>query len=425
MEEAFLHFIWRFQQFDHSSLLTDTGQHISVFDPGHKNSDAGPDFKNAKVRIGEIVWNGSVEIHINSSDWNRHNHQADAAYNNVILHVVWKNDAVIHRHDGTILPALELKHIVNPNILTKYQQLLTPEDDILCRRYLPGVKYLTKYQMLDGALARRLEHRSEQIFREIGFTDNDWEAIAWRLLARNFGFKTNADPFMELAKSLPLNILKKEAHSRMTIEALLFGQAGFLEEDPVDDHQSELRREFDFKSAKYKLERRLSRYQWKFLRLRPANFPTVRLAQLTDFISRHPNLFTLFVDHSSPKALLEELHCEQSSYWGEHYDFGKKSKTPIGGFGRMSVENIVINTVVPLLFSYGIHKDHEEMKEKAVQLLLELKHEKNNIINRWQNAGLEIKSAFDSQALIEQFNSFCLKKQCLRCPVGAEIIRTA
>jgi hypothetical protein len=278
--------------------------------------------------------------------------------------------------------------------------------------------------MLDSALARRLESRAQKIFREIGLTDLDWEEIAWRTLAGNFGFKTNADAFMQLAKSLPLKILKKEAHNPMTIEALMFGQAGFLEEAPADENQKKLSEEYVFKSGKYNLERRLSRHQWKFLRLRPANFATVRIAQLASFIARHPNLFSMLVDHESPAVLLKQLETEQSPYWKIHYDFAKAAQSRIGSLGRLSIENIVINTVVPLLFSYGVYRDDEAMKEKAMQVLTEIKPEKNNsIISQWKNAGMRVTSAFDTQALIEQYNHFCLKKRCLNCAVGVEIIR--
>lgn len=424
MEEAFLHFIWKFQQFDHSVLNTADGHPIDIFNPGFKNSDAGPDFKNAKIRIGEIVWNGNVEIHVNAADWRRHNHQKDPAYDNVILHVVWKNDEVVSRNDGTSLPALELEGLVSDVLIFRYRELLTPLEEILCRRYLPQVKPVTRYQMLDGALARRLEKRAQKIFREVGLTDQDWEEIAWRTIARNFGFKTNADAFTQLARSLPLKILKKEAHNQLTIEALMFGQAGFLEETPADEYQAKLAEEYVFKAGKYNLDRRLSRHQWKFLRLRPANFATVRIAQLASFIACHPNLFSLFVDHSTPKSLFRQIEIEQSSYWTKHYDFAKAAKSDIGSLGKSSIENIVINTVVPLLFSYGVHSDDEAMKEKAIRVLGEVKPEKNSIISRWVNAGMEVKSAFDTQALIDQYNSFCLKKQCLSCPVGAEIIRT-
>jgi hypothetical protein len=425
MEEAFLHFIWKYQQFIHNSMRTVNGLDISVFEPGYTNTDAGPDFKNAKIRIGEITWNGHVEIHVRASDWRRHNHQHDPAYENVVLHVVWDADEIVHRKDGTSIPALELNKLVDEKLLLRYRQLLIPESDILCQNHLAAISVLTKYSMMDNALARRLEAKANMIFRDIALTNHDWEEIAWRSLARNFGFKTNSATFRDLAKSLPLKILKKEADKVPVVEALLFGQAGFLDDGSADEYQKALKHEYAFKARKYGLEKKLGRHQWKFLRLRPANFPTVRIAQLAGLVSRQPNIFSLFVDHNSPRRLIKHLATEQSDYWLRHYDFGKKAKAKIGQLGRNSIENILVNTVAPLLFAYGIHKDNDELKEKATSLLGALKAENNSIIAKWRAAGFEVKSAFDSQALIEQFNEYCQKKQCLKCQIGADIIRLA
>jgi hypothetical protein len=425
MEEAFLHFIWKYQQFDHSSMRTVDGLEISVFEPGHKNTDAGPDFRNAKIKIGDITWNGSIEIHVMASDWRKHNHQNDPAYENVVLHVIWKNDEFARRKDATAIPALELHKRIDENLLLRYRQLLTPENDILCQNHLSRINMLTRYSMMDNALARRLEAKSNMIFRDIALTNHNWEEIAWRLLARNFGFKTNAESFRDLAKSLSVKILKKESDNLLVIEAMLFGQAGFLDENPVDEYQHSLKQEYSFRTKKYGLVKRLNRHQWKFLRLRPPNFPTVRIAQLAKLISDHPNIFSLFTDYNSHRELINELATEQSQYWLSHYDFGKTAKSSIGKLGSSSIENILVNTVAPLLFAYGIHKDNEDLKEKATELLGELKAENNSIISRWKAAGFEVNSAFDSQALIQQFNEYCNKKQCLNCHIGADIIRLA
>ncbi len=422
MEESFLHFIWKFQYLNNRDVETHAGQKIIVLHPGYHNNDAGPDFSNAKIKIGEIVWNGNVEIHINAKDWNRHNHQHDKAYGNVILHVVWKNDISICRKDKSIIPALELKNIVDEQLVLNYYKLFEPGNDILCSRFLPDVKPITSYSMLDKTLAQRLEAKSEKIFREIALTGNDWEEIAWRMLCSNFGFKTNSLPFFELGKSLPLKILKKEAPNLKTIEALLFGQAGFLEEDLNDPYFAELKNEYQFKQKKYNLDRRLDKHQWKFLRLRPANFPTIRIAQMAALISSQANLFSFFMDYNSIPKLKNELTVEQSVYWIKHYNFGKEFKSQAGRLGVSSIENILINTVAPLLFAYGIHKDQEELKEKSMELLASIKPESNSITKKWKASGLAIKTAFDSQASIELYNAYCLRKRCLNCAIGTEII---
>lgn len=423
MEEAFLHFIWKFQQFNSRNLITDSGQEITVLHPGYKNTDAGPDFSGAKIRIGAITWNGNVEIHVHAKDWNRHNHQLDEAYDNVILHVVWNNDAAVLRKDKTTIPAFELQHVVDEILINKYHQLFEPGYDILCSRFLDQVKSITRYSMMDKALAQRLEEKSAKIFREIAFTGNDWEEIAWRMLCQNFGFKTNAFPFFELGKSLPLKILKKESENLKTVEALLFGQAGFLEEHMEDDYFLELKREYHFKRIKYSLERNLDKHQWKFLRMRPANFPTIRIAQLAALVANHSNLFSLFTDYSSILKLKKSLEVIQSGYWIKHYNFGSQANTVSGKFGMSSIENVLINTVAPLLFAYGVHKDQVELKEKAMELLASVKPESNSITKKWEAQGIESKSAFDSQALIEIYNEYCLKKRCLNCAIGTEIIR--
>lgn len=422
MEEAFLHFIWNFQQFTSRDLLSDSGQKITVFHPGYINTDAGPDFKNAKIKIEEVIWNGNVEIHVNSKDWIRHNHQLDDAYDNVILHVVWKNDASITRKDGTIIPTLELKNLVDNQLILKYDKLLEPQEEILCSKFMDSTKPITIMSMMDKALVQRLESKADKIFREIAFTDNDWEEISWRLLCRNFGFKTNAFPFYEMAKSLPIKILKKEAGDLHTVEALMFGQAGFLEEESADLYFKSLSDEYRFKQKKYALNRLLDKHQWKFLRLRPANFPTIRIAQLAALVVSQPNLFSLFMDFNTISELKNKLVIQHSPYWIDHYQFGKLAQVHTGKIGMSSIDNILINTVAPLLFAYGIHKDDETLKEKSMKLLVSLGAESNTITKRWNAAGISIKSAFDSQALIELFNTFCLKKRCLNCAIGVEVL---
>ncbi len=422
MEESLLHFIWRFQHFKSRALATIDGHKISVLDPGVRNIHAGPDFAQARIRISDIVWNGHVEIHIKTSDWNRHGHQRDEAYDNVILQVVWVNDENVMRKDGTMIPTLEVRSIVDDRIIKNYHDLLRPEDEVLCGRFLQSVKRITIYNMLDRALTERLKKKSDRIFREIALAGNDWEEIAWRMLCRNFGFKTNAEPFYELGRSLPVKILKKEAQNPLTIEALLFGQAGFLNDDQDDEYFLLLKKEYDFKKKKYRLEKRIEKHQWKFLRLRPPNFPTIRLAQLTALVAAHPNLFSFFIHWDQPKELLDGLATKQSGYWQKHYNFGLEARRPPGTLGKASRENILINTVAPLLFAYGMHKDDEDLKDKAVRLLTAVKAEQNHITRKWTAAGWQIRSAFDSQAVIELFTEYCGRKRCLQCTIGAEII---
>ena len=424
MDESFLHFIWKFQQLASRELKTESGLKIILLQPGFKNTDAGPDFKNATIKIGDIVWNGNVEIHMTVKDWYRHNHQNDDAYDHVVLHVVWKNDGQVHRKDKTIIPTLELKNIVDEKLLLNYRKLFTQGNEILCNRFFSHVKDITILSMKDKALAQRLEEKSQIIFREIALTDHDWEEISWRLLSKIFGFKTNANSFYELAKSIPFKILKKESYNVMTIEASLFRQGGFLEEGSKDTYFLELKNEYRFKQKKYSLERRIDKHQWKFLRLRPANFPTIRIAQLSTLVASNNSLFSFVINYPSIRELKKGLESSQSNYWRQHYNFGKPSKTKISRLGKLSVDNILINTIVPLQFAYGLHKDLGELKEKALELLASIKPEKNSITKTWADLGMEIKTAFDSQALIELYNQYCLKKRCLNCSIGVDLLST-
>lgn len=423
MEEAFLHFIWQFQHLESKELFAHNGSSITILRPGVKNTHAGPDFKDAKIQIGDIIWNGHVEIHVFAKDWQRHGHHQDAAYDNVILHVVWKNDAEVRRIDGTVIPALELQRLVDLHLHDNYKQLIAGTDDILCRKFLPTVPEITRLSMLDRVLTERLKHRSQEIFRQVALTGNDWEEIAWRMLCINFGFKTNQFVSGELGKSVPIKILKKEPDNLVAIEALLFGQGGFLAGRSDDAYFKRLQKEYAFRQKKYHLEPGLDRHQWKFLRLRPANFPTVRIAQLAALVRKQSNIFSFMVDFLSPKDLKQSLTVSQSEYWKDHYDFEKKSKSPMGSLGVASIENIVINTVAPLLFAYGMHRDDENLKNKAVKLLVEISAEKNAIIDKWMSAGMQITSAFDTQGLLELYKNYCLKKGCLNCALGIKIIR--
>lgn len=276
--------------------------------------------------------------------------------------------------------------------------------------------------MKDKALIQRLEAKSENIFRKLALTNGDWEEITWRLLCENFGFKTNTHSFAVLGKSIPFSTLKKESYQLKVVEALMFGMAGFLDDAPIDPYYDGLRQEFLFKQKKYRLEQQLDKHQWKFLRLRPANFPTIRISQLASLVAKKGRLFSFCVDFDSVKSLKNGLGVEQSSYWKKHYNFGQVAKSTIGALGQSSIENIIINTVAPLLFAYGIHKDNQYFKDKSIDLLAEINSGNNFITKKWKELGLEINNAFDSQALIEMYNEFCKKKRCLNCSIGVEII---
>jgi Protein of unknown function (DUF2851) len=429
MSEFFLHFLYQFQYFDKNNLQTTDNERIEVLKIGRMNTDSGADFQDARLLIGDVEWAGSVEIHVKSSDWNLHEHQSDAAYQNVILHLVWEDDKPVFRKDGTKIPTLTLRERTDKNLLKKYQSLMNAKTEMPCQSQFVEVEDIHKMMMLDKVLMKRLQDKSLIVSESLVDNNSDWEETAYQTLAKNFGFKLNAEPFLQLAKNLPLKILQKHRDNLSQIEALIFGVAGFLnnpENDPEhwDEYRHSLRKEFQFLNAKYQLQNHiLGQHEWKYLRLRPANFPTVRLAQFAKFIQENANLFSVLIHLEDVKNFGKILKIKQSEYWIKHYVFGKLSEGNVPTLGDTSVENIVINTVVPLLVSYANHKDHREYLEKAIRLLEELPSEENKITKHWQSMGLKIKSAFDSQASIEWFNHFCLQKRCLSCNVGVAILK--
>jgi Protein of unknown function (DUF2851) len=423
MNESFLHYLWQFQYFDKNDLRSAEGEPISILKVGFLNSNSGPDFSDAKVKIDGIEWAGTVEIHIKSSDWHAHHHQTDAAYENVVLHVVWENDKPVLRRDKTLIPTLELKNRVDVSLVKEYKKLINSPGAIACEKSFAHVDDLVKFSMLDKALMQRLENKANNVKEILKLNKGDWEETCYQLLAKNFGFKVNADPFYQLAKSLPFKIIQKQ-NDLLQVEALLFGQAGMMETKTKDSYITDIFQEYKLLAQKYSLnESRLNPAQWRFLRLRPANFPTVRIAQFASLLYSSKNIFSRLISTYSFSFLQKLLSIDQSPYWKTHYRFGKKAKSEVPDIGESSIQNIIVNTVAPLLVAYGKYKDEQLFIDKAVELLQQLPAEQNKITRTWSGLGLNVKTAFDSQSLIELYNNFCLKRQCLNCSVGISILK--
>ncbi len=424
MNESFLHYVWQFQYFDKTNLTLVDGEPISVFNPGMLNGHAGPDFSNARIKIGTMEWIGNVEVHINASGWMDHKHHEDRAYENVVLHVVWKNDKPVKRSDGSLLPTLELKNRVDEKLLLGYKKLLNSPESIPCSKSFPFIDSLTKFSMLDKALFHRLERKAEEVNHIVQQNNNDWEETCYQLLGRNFGFKVNADPFFQLVQSLPYKILLKHADKLHQVEALLFGHAGFLDDEFNHPYFLLLKREYDLLSKKYGLtEKKLHSAQWRFLRLRPANFPTIRIAQFASLLASEKNIFSKLLEAQTYSELFKIFSVQQSEYWTHHYQFSENKLEKIPMLGAMSIDNIIINTVVPILVAYGKMKGEQELIDRAVSVLSEITAEDNSITKRWMTITQPVKTAFDSQALIELYNNFCLKKKCLDCNIGTALIK--
>lgn len=424
MTESFLHYIWQFQYFHKEELQTSEGDSLQIFQPGNQNVNSGPDFSDARIKIGSLEWRGSVEIHIKASGWNDHHHSSDQAYEKVVLHVVWDNDKPIYRTDGTMMPTLELKHRVEMTLWNRYKKLFTSLDPIPCTSAWPKVPDIIKLSMLDKAVMQRLEDKCLLAKSLLAENRNDWEETCFQLLCKNFGFKVNAEPMLQLAQLLPYKVLLKHLDKLIQIEALLLGQAGFLEKVKEDEYTKILKREHRLLSTKYRLEsKEMKAVQWRFLRLRPANFPTVRLAQLAVLLSSQRNLFSKILECTSYKKLVELLDVEQSEYWQYHYQLDKKSKARVPSLGQSSVHNILINTIAPLLVAYGQLQDDQSYVDRATEILQHLPTENNKITRQWLDLGYKVKSSFDSQGLIELYNSFCMKRRCLDCTIGTHIIK--
>lgn len=424
MHESFLYYVWQFQYFDRTDLKTTDGETIEVFKTGVLNADSGPDFSNAKIRIGNLDWAGTVEIHTKASAWHEHHHDVDKAYDNVVLHVVWQNDKPVFRADGTAMPTLELRPLVNDSLVVEYKKLVNSPTSIPCEKTFPSISELVRISMLDKALMQRLETKAGQVIQLFNHNQNDWEEITYQLLARNFGFKVNYDPFFQLSQAVPFKILLKHGDSLLQMEALLFGQAGFLDHALKHEYMKLLQREYQLLAGKYNLSSmQLNNASWKYLRLRPANFPTIRIAQFAALFNTNKNLFSRIIEAENLPDLKSLFNVTTSEYWHHHYRFGHKTVRSLSGVGESSIENLIINTVVPMLVAYGKQRDEQLLIDRAVNFLQQIQPESNKITRTWNDLGAPAKSAFDSQALIELNNNFCLKRKCLSCTIGVSILK--
>jgi hypothetical protein len=424
MHESFLHYVWQFQYFNKKELKTTEGEELIVLSQGILNNDAGPDFGNARVQIEGMAWAGTIEIHVKASEWNAHKHQSDRAYDNVVLHVVWQNDKPVYRSDGSALPTMELKSRVDESLLLSYRKLVESGLSIPCAKSIAQVPDIVKLSMLERSVLHRLEKKAKVVIDLLSANKGDWEETTYQVIAANFGFKVNSEPFSLLAKSTPYKIILKQASQLLQVEALLFGQAGLLEKDIKDEHVLTLKREYKVLASKYRLEAlKLKASQWRFLRLRPANFPTLRIAQFASLLVHQPNLFSKIKETGNPVDLQNLFPTHTGTYWQTHYRFGMPAKGAVPDLGSASRENIIINSIAPLLVAYGREHNEQVYIDRALETLQALPVEKNRILKAWTNLGWKVSNGFDSQGLIELYNSFCATRQCLNCAIGSALIK--
>jgi hypothetical protein len=420
MTEDLLHFIWKFQLFN-KQLKTVSGQAIEVIHPGSYNTNAGPDFFNAKIKIGETLWAGNVEIHVKSSDYIKHQHHQDKAYQNIILHVVYENDT--HQQEEANFPVLEIRNYFSNQIAEIYHQFLQSKTWIPCENNLKNVSQLNITSWLQRLAVERIERKAKETKQLLLQFNKDWEHVFFIQLAKAFGFKVNTAAFELWAKSLPYHLLLKHRNNSLQVEALIFGQAGFLEDDFSDDsYYIALKNEYAFLRTKYHLKP-IDKHLWKFLRLRPRNFPTIRLAQLAEIIKKQANLFSAFIEAENIQSLIKLLNVQVAEYWQNHFEFGKDSTPLKKTLGLKSAHSIIINAIVPILFAYSNYSGKEELKEKAIEFLEHIEPEKNSIINNWMELGIKPQSALESQALLELKNEYCSQKKCLNCSIGNAILK--
>jgi len=422
MREDFLHYLWNSKEFNLNGLQLTDGRPIQIIRFGRHNKDAGPDFLEARVRIAQTLWVGNIELHLKSSDWLLHQHQHDSAYNNVILHVVWEEDRSLFRENGERIPCLELCGKIPPEIYTRYKKILTNQAWIPCQIHFSKVPERVKVMWLERLLIERMEEKTKKIEENLRFNNFSWAETFYQTLARNFGAKKNSPPFELLAKSIPLPLLAKHRDQPLQVAALLFGQAGFLDENFKDEYPLQLKKEFQFLKKKYQLLP-LKKENWKFLRMRPANFPTIRIAQFAALMVQSTSLFSRILEAESLVELADLFQINISEYWHTHYLFDRSGKVQVRKPGKAIVDSLVINAIVPVLFLYGQYKYDESFTHKALRFLDEMAPEKNEVIKKWMDLGFIPCSAGQTQGLLQLKNEFCDKKRCLSCAVGSQILR--
>jgi len=421
MKEDLLQYIWQFQYFNNSELYTSSGEAIRIISTGTHNTNQGTDFVNAKIKIGKTIWAGNVEVHINSSDWNMHHHSGDPNYDNVILHVVWNDNAIVKDRVGNSLHTLELKSRVPKLLLERYKMLMESSQFIPCESQLQQVNELTMANWKQRLVAERLIKKSANILAILKETNSHWEETFWWLVAANFGLKVNNDLFQQVAKMLPVSILAKHKNRIQQVEALLFGTTGLLEKEFQEKYPQMLQKEFLFYQKKYKLK--IIDGELSFLRMRPANFPTIRLAQLAMLIHESEHLFSKIKSSSSLKDVKKMLQVSANDYWHYHYTFDETSDYKVKTLGKQMIDNIIINTIIPVLFTYGLHHNEQVYKDRAIKWLEEISAEKNSITSGFEKLNFSNKSAFDSQSFIQLKNEYCNKKLCLHCAIGNSLLK--
>lgn len=421
MQEDFLHYIWQHKKMSVAHLKTTQHEALEIVSVGQHNTNSGPDFFNAQLKIADQLWAGNVEVHVKSSDWFVHNHETDQAYDNVILHVVWEHDTEIFRKNNSIVPTLELKEVVDKTVLLNYSKLLSAKDKwINCEADFAEVAPFVLESWLERLYIERLERKSETIEKLLQDSKNNWEAVLFKMLAKNFGLKVNGEAFFSMANAVDFQIIRKLQNNQTTLEALFFGLTGLLDQDIQEPYFLVLQKEYRYLKRKYNLHD-TEVVPIQFFRLRPQNFPTIRLSQLATLYHLHSSLFSQIMEISSLKTIYKLFQVSTSVFWETHYSFGKVSKPSNKKITKAFVDLLIINTIIPLKFAYARHQG-KDVNDFLLELIQQIPSEKNSIISAFNKIKKVSHTAMQSQALIQLKTTYCDKNQCLKCAVGNALI---
>lgn len=421
MKEEFLHYLWKYKKWNSFDLKTTGGETIVIANVGQYLEQAGPDFFNAQITVANQKWAGNVEIHLKSSDWYVHHHEKDAAYDNVILHVVWEHDTEVFRKNNTEIPVLELKNYVDNEVLVNYQQLVAPKSWIFCEKQLKDLDDFVLKNWQERLFFERLERKSKAIYDLLEQTGNDWESVLFCMLAKNFGLNTNGELFLKIARSIPFSIIRKESFEVENLEALLLGKAALLDFDKEDTYFKDLKFRYFYLLHKYQLEPH-NEGNVQFFKHRPDNFPTIRLSQLAHLYHKEQNLFSKIIAVYSVEEVYQLLRSTTSFYWESHYQFDKVSPDKIKKMSKSFVDLLLINTIIPLQFSYAKSLG-KEITEDLMAMLATVAPEKNAIIDKFTFFGIKATDCFETQSLLQLKNEYCAVGRCLDCGIGLELLK--
>ncbi|SHG48542.1 DUF2851 family protein [Winogradskyella jejuensis] len=420
MQEDFLHFIWKYKRFTITDLLTVNGEPLKLIYLGQHNLNAGPDFFNAQLIIANQKWAGNVEIHVKSSDWYVHNHETDKAYDNVILHVVWEHDTEIFRKDNTAIPTLELKNYVDKDLLHNYTTLMQSQAWINCETDFNSVDEFKFQNWLERLYIERLERKSKELHQLLKISKNDWEAVLFKMLCKNFGLKVNGEAFLSLANSIDFSVVRKIRHDVLDLEALFFGQAGLLEEEIQELYYIDSQKRYQYLKQKFQLDN-LGVIPLQFFRLRPLNFPTIRLSQFAKLYSTEQNLFSKLMTLKTKEDYYELLNVDTSEFWESHYTFSKSSKKLKKSLSKSFIDLLLINTILPIKFSHSKSIGNRD-DDVLFSLIKSISVEKNSIVDKFLSLRQVSKTAMTSQSLIQLKTEYCDKNKCLQCAIGSQLI---